>query len=202
VDIIFPDPPSEFLIPNSVSDPPFAGWTSTLPKRSYKSLILVGHSEGGLAIRRAVVLAAKRHRQGEGAEEKISIERCPILRSELYLFAPAFLGYSPRGVLGPLAVTNLLLRFSPAFADMRDGGVLAQLKSDTEWLQEDFGYVRAAFARVLFGTGENLVARGEYRRDFPETPELRRNHSTVCKPDRNYLRPLEFISISTMTTNV
>lgn len=130
------------------------------------------------------------------------MDGCPILNGNLYLFAPAFLGYSPRGVLGPLSVANLLLRFSKGFVNMKDGRELAQLKTDTEWLQADHAYITAAFARVLFGTNESLVARGEYQRDFPEVAEPGRGHTAVCKPDEGYTRPLEFVTLSKREAHV
>jgi hypothetical protein len=192
----FPRVPSEFLTPTAIADPPFVGWSDFLPERYYKTLTLVGHSEGGLAIRRAVTLAAKRNLQrDDDGTETIAVDESPILKSALRLFAPAFLGYSPRGVLGPLAVGNLVLRFSKAFVNMKDGRELQQLKTDTEWLQQSHSYVTGAFAHVLFGTAESLVARGEYQRDYPSPPEARKGHTGVCKPDENYTRPLDFIRI-------
>src|ERR1700733_10914363 len=83
---IFPKPPGWlFSVPAVIRHIPGFSLIA-LKKRTYKRLILVGHSEGAVVIRRAIVVAYKR----TGGKD-------PILGANLALFAPAHLGFTPSG---------------------------------------------------------------------------------------------------------
>lgn len=66
------------------------GTDGNLAARKYDDLILVGHSEGGVLIRNAIL---RRLQQLESRKVKRqALERDPILAANLRLFSPAFWG--------------------------------------------------------------------------------------------------------------
>ncbi|HXX20941.1 MAG TPA: hypothetical protein VEJ46_16180 [Candidatus Acidoferrum sp.] len=186
---VFPNPPGWiFSVPQ-----PFrelrALLVLRLRMRRYKRLVLVGHSEGAVVIRRAVVLEYKRKNGGT-----------PILDAKLALFAPAHLGFTPSGWVGAClatgrveAIAMMILASSPSFVEMKDKAFLEQIRQDTNAFLQESPDLSGLRARVLFGRGERIVVRGEYTRDFPEMPEPNQDHVSICKPRTGYERPLRFV---------
>lgn len=185
---IYPKPPDWlFSIPKSLPGIPAGVVVLDLPQHTYESLILVGHSEGCIVIRRAVTIAYKRETQH------------PILKSGmLALFAPAHLGFQPTGwIRACLAVGRVeaiivpLLNFSPAFAEMKEKELLEQIREDTTifWEKTHLDVMRA---RVLFGK-ERIVVKGEFTNDILEASEPGKNHVSICKPKADYARPIDFV---------
>lgn len=164
-----------------------------LPSRKYDSIFLIGHSEGAVLIRRAIVLELKRSK--DVAEQ--------ILHAKLFLFAPAILGFTPAGWLGSALtigqiarVVEPFLRLSPSYVEMKEGKCLNALKADTEKMQSERKDLPCLRAHVLFGGNERVVARGEFYGDYPEPPEPGKDHTEICKPRPNYARPLDFVRIA------
>jgi pimeloyl-ACP methyl ester carboxylesterase len=182
-DAIFPIPSASLT---KIQPNPFR-----LPHQ-YRRLILVGHSEGAVVIRACIAEL--------GSRWKKSGARSPILDSRVSLFAPAHMGFVPSRWLGAVAVMTgiktileLAISFSPAAAEMKDKTLLLQLKEITEKLYDAHPDVPAFTAHVLFGSEENVVVRSRYYQDCRHVPEKGKNHKTVCKPDRKYLRPMAFV---------
>jgi hypothetical protein len=196
VDTFFPRPPAglvkfhHMVMPMRLTKPDFV-----LPRRSYRQLYLVGHSEGAVVIRRAVTIRCKKRLA-------VSKNRRKMLSADLALFAPAQGGFTPSGLKGTgfaiakkgLFVLNATLNYSPAFVEMKDGRVLQEIRTTTEKLADKFSF-NALRARVLFGEKEDVVARpAEYYHDVSDDPQPGHDHTSICKPIPGYITPLEFIS--------
>jgi pimeloyl-ACP methyl ester carboxylesterase len=189
-ELVFPRPPSKFFhIPVTLGRYPKILTELSFKRHRYAQLIFVGHSEGAILIRRAICLAYKRKSHTE-----------QMLGSKLALFAPAHLGFTPAGWVGAcLAVGRIadialpILSSSPAFVEMKGKELLEQIEEDTMAFIAESPDSTAFRARVLFGTEERFVVRGEYTYDIPETPEPEQSHFSVCKPRTSYERPLDFV---------
>jgi pimeloyl-ACP methyl ester carboxylesterase len=158
---------------------------SALPSaRQYRRVFLVGHSEGGVVIRNAVLKKAKRN--------------SPLLRCSLFLFAPAIAGYAPAGLLGTLAtfpglgkVVDALLRASPAYQDLNDPDLLKPLRQKTEKEAQDPS--KPAFrAQILWGRKDRVVKPDKYEEDEEFFEE--RSHIEICKPNSDYLVPVGWVA--------
>lgn len=157
--------------------------------RTYKKLVLVGHSEGGIVLRSCIAELAK-HFERTG-------EKSPILEARLVLFAPALFGFMPTGWLGVLAkatgirqLLDLYVGYSPAASEMVDMETLRQLRDVTQKLFDHFPELPALSAHVVFGEGENVVAKARYYQDYKVPPVPKKDHFTICKPTKTYLLPL------------
>ena len=137
VDILFPDPPkSLFNVKASIPHLAPSLISFTLDHRVYNELVLIGHSEGAVIIRRAVCIAYKT----EGPDHK-------ILNARLSLFAPAHFGFVPTGWIGAcLAVGQIdaivmpILRTSPSFCEMKERVLLDQIRTDTGEFLKKWGF--------------------------------------------------------------
>jgi pimeloyl-ACP methyl ester carboxylesterase len=190
---IFPKPASSLFSPFRAE--PRSGYLfslaqewETLQQRAYRRLLLVGHSEGALVIRQAIIDACQR---SEGKD--------PVLDAHLALFAPAHRGVLTTGwVQAVLAIARAkqlaepLLAASPAYGEMQDSVFISGVQQSTETLLKEYG--RTAFmARVLFGCGENIVRVQAFPKDIREECAPDQDHVSVCKPRGQYLIPFTFI---------
>ncbi len=161
------------------------GYASALQEmRTYKQLTLIGHSEGGVVIRNAIL-----QRAGNATS--------PILQSRLILFAPALEGYSPAGLLGTMAnfpgvgpVVNAVLMASPAYKDLRNTKYLGKIRADTEEQASKRGEP-AFIAKIMWGRQDGVVEPRKYDLDFEDFED--RGHTDICKPHSGYLKPIYFI---------
>jgi hypothetical protein len=188
---IYPNPRREFfeidrtlpLLPMPLAD-------LDLEPRSYQRLVLVGHSQGALIIRRALILIYK----NQGSNPTQSLQ---LLDAKLVLFAPAIFGFSPSGWVGTVLrvgaaefLAKMVLDRSPSFRQMEEKTVPNEIQEQTDALLPPF----ACFsARTLFGEKDNFVTEMEYVHDDPEPSEPGETHTSICKPRVKYLRPLEFV---------
>jgi pimeloyl-ACP methyl ester carboxylesterase len=190
---VFPSPPSSLFAPVRAKPQSkhlvslVLRWEKLQP-RTYDHLVLVGHSEGGLIIRQAMINTCQRS-DGTG----------PFLDSKLALFAPAHRGVLITGWMRAVldlarlkGVTDSILNRSSAYLEMQDGVFIAGIEQATVALKAE--YPRQAFrARVLFGCGENIVRKQVFPGDYPEECAVNQDHVSVCKPHGNYLAPFELI---------
>lgn len=195
LDTFFPKPDPELCefrmiaLPMILPQPSFS-----LPQRSYSNLVLAGHSEGAVVIRRAVIIRCKKRFFVAGIRRK-------LLSAQVVLFAPAQAGFTPSGKLGTaLQIKRIsmflepLLYFSTAFAEMKDGRVLQVIRNTTEKFAEKHTF-SGLRARILFGENERVVARpADYHCDVAEDPEPGHDHRSICKPTPSYKRPMHFIA--------
>lgn len=193
IDSIFPKPPSSLFKPvqlhpvSSELTELVLRWKKLEP-RTYKQLCLVGHSEGALIIRQAMIDVCQRS-NGES----------PILDARLELFGPAHRGVLLTGwvqavllVASAERLTLSALETLPAFKEMQDPEFISGIQESTISLLAEYGSV-ALRARVLFGCKENLVRVQVFPKDIREKCASDRDHVSVCKPNGGYLRPFEFI---------
>jgi pimeloyl-ACP methyl ester carboxylesterase len=166
---------------------------SALPaSRVYEEVILVGHSEGGVVIRKAILDADSDKRR----------DRSFLLGAGIALFAPALFGYKPSGLLGTLAnfpgigkVVDAFLSATPAYQDLNDvEGLLKPIQEETERLAEEKAYP-ASTARILWSRQDHVVSPGrdgKYRYDTRDYLDGH-SHTTLCKPNPNYTDPISLI---------
>lgn len=154
----------------------------TNPMAPYGELVLVGHSLGGVIIRRALRDAAELHEEGEPSPS--------ILAASVRLFSPATAGFQAAGILGALRATSLwralevVLRNSSAYSDLQPGSqALVALQETTERLAKRPEF-RALRARVVWANPDNVVVTERYSTDYVDTWWDRTSHVTVCKPRR------------------
>jgi pimeloyl-ACP methyl ester carboxylesterase len=188
---IFPDPPeSIFKIPKRVRGLPCL-LELALVRPTYEQLVLVGHSEGGIVIRRAVDLAYAR-------------EITTVLMARLALFAPAHKGVKLSGWIGAcLAVGRVdailipILNTSPAFVEMKQGPLLAEVESHTLAYQSESKAagkgVPALHAHIVYGKDDHVVQKGFIKGDCLHSSEKGKDHISICKPKTGYDRPLTFV---------
>lgn len=189
VDRVFPVPPASlFEVSVALKGAPRGLLQITLSKRQYKRLTLVAHSEGGAVLRRAVEVAYK----GKRLHDK-------LVNTELNLFAPAHLGFEPKGWIGAclnvarieqIAVTAL--RLSRAFVEMKEKTTLESTRDNTNHYADEAPDYKALRARVLIGADDDVVAHGEFLRDIVLDPEQGQDHTSICKPRPGYPKPLGF----------
>lgn len=157
--------------------------------RVYERLVLVGHSEGGVIVRKVVLNAV--------TANPVS----PLhSSSDVILFAPAIFGYAPSGLIGVLAnlpgfgsLIDAALQGSPAYQDLKDlSTVLLPLQSETEASQP---HHRGCRASILWARNDHIVrdGKGKYAADHDAQYEDDQGHISICKPRDGYFRPVEFL---------
>ena len=208
VSSIFPNPPVPmFERPLNKYD-----WTLSLVPRlpvvrirpgpyTYSKLYLVGHSLGGLIIRRFVADAL----QPFASTPEIT-PSTPVLTAKIRLFAPAHLGFLPSGWTGAafnvsqqMMIGRILeagmyryrayAHLHPKSRDITD------VRRITESLACLYPSVESLSAHLLWGEEEEIVDSGRYTCDLAinEHYEPQKAHKDICKPTSVYRLPLEFI---------
>jgi pimeloyl-ACP methyl ester carboxylesterase len=204
---VFPEPPdSIFKIPQRV-----AGVRSLLDvtkgKPTYRELVLVGHSEGGIVIRRAVDIAYGREITAGGPAIDFDYARgaTNVLMARLALFAPAIKGVKLSGWFGAClsvarvdAIVMPFLNFSPAFVEMKQGGLLDELKDHAETYRSELKAERkiapaALRAHIVFGSEDHVVQKSFLVGDCLHDSEEGKDHVTICKPKPGYDRPAKIV---------
>jgi pimeloyl-ACP methyl ester carboxylesterase len=199
---IFPSPDVEILQVkfDVVRDGVYLGIESNALHRArpYCSLVLAGHSEGGLVIRQTILSEAQRAKRTD--LETASMCSNNLFQCKLKLFAPALLGVSLSGLVGVLAqsfafgtIIQMLLPGSRAYADMKNPVKINELKGGTEKFAEAWPNLSAFRANILWGEKDSIVTPGAYSCDKASLAE-KRNHISICKPGIGYPKPLEFVS--------
>jgi hypothetical protein len=187
-------------------------------KDPYKKLILVGHSTGAVIIREAIRLMMtdilKRYKSLASWLDKIGktgegLSDLLIAKSALRFFAPAHLGVMGAGKLGIAQNVPIIdrliggyLQSKPLYHNLKhDSPTILDLRKATERLFEVFE-VEALKACSLFGQHEEIVYFGGYSHDEPTQTQAGHWHTTVCKPNVSYVKPLEFVvSASSLAKN-
>jgi pimeloyl-ACP methyl ester carboxylesterase len=172
----------------------------------YKKLLLVGHSEGGVVIRRmvldrfqALTKYAKKTGQTPATVIRSEAPRDLILNSQLFLFAPAIGGTNFAGLLGFAHGASRLIAAIASSSTARNellptSQTLKDLKEGTQAGQENHPEVQAMTARILFGSDDHVVSTTKYEEDEMVEPYAEgHTHSSICKPTYVYKRPLELV---------
>jgi pimeloyl-ACP methyl ester carboxylesterase len=163
----------------------------------YEELVLVGHSLGGLIVRRALCDVADEWRRGLHR----SAGPPPLLQARTRLFSPASAGFRPGGWTGMLRATmswgliNLILSRSPAYTDMQPGSaILENTRRRTEYLVAQLpSQVSALIASIAWAHPDNVVLDERYDTDGPVRHVAHTTHKSVCKPTRHYAFPRTFV---------
>jgi len=168
----------------------------------YEKLILVGHSTGALVIREMIRSRIARVEGKPVGQPKAKVDRSDefLLLSTLRFFAPAHLGAMVSGKLGIVQSIPLIDRFLAGYFRSNalyqnlqpTSPTVASLKSATEGFAEKYEWP-ALRAISMFGVHEEIVFVGHYKNDAEDVLVPNRNHTSVCKPHREYLDPLRFI---------
>lgn len=161
---------------------------------AYEELFLIGHSLGGLVLRRALCDAAiKWNEDGRPAK------RSPLLDARLLLFSPATAGFQASGILGAVRATGIwaaaeiFLRRSSAYSDLQPGSTLI---TDTRALTERLAVqpeLSGLRARIVWANPDDVVIVQRYETDFVDDSWDGRKHSTICKPRADFQSPLDFV---------
>ncbi|SDO56920.1 Alpha/beta hydrolase family protein [Nakamurella panacisegetis] len=178
----------------------------------YDELILVGHSLGGVILRRLVVAltkewheAASRVRVGNTAEGFMKVTlamKPPLLKARLVLFSPATQGFFPTGwlTLGELMglgrIASFLLRKSPTYSELdpKRSQLLANTRDLTEELAKLYNRsVPALHPDVLWANPDTVVQVEDYKTDRNSNSVPGQSHVSICKPSEAYSTPWELI---------
>lgn len=161
----------------------------------YRELFLVGHSLGGVILRRAVCDLA--HDWLVQLELDEQTPRPPLLTGSLLLFSPASAGFRAAGILGIIRATpawygiNLYLRRSSAYSDLQPGSpILTETRRRTEELVSSHkADLSALRARILWANPEDVVVPERYDSDLGDDAVDGTTHQSVCKPSSTYVAP-------------
>jgi pimeloyl-ACP methyl ester carboxylesterase len=183
------------------------GSPSRAPK--YDSLILAGHSEGGVVIRRLILDRFERIKEAvenaspDADEMALKAAMRPaldadfILGSYLRLFAPACRGTNFSSWAGLLTSLSHLVSAITASSLVRnellpESPVLNALKTGTEQAHARFRGVRSLYTQPIFGVPDQIVYSESYQGESPLW-DKGYDHFAVCKPNYTHKRPLEFV---------
>jgi alpha-beta hydrolase superfamily lysophospholipase len=187
----FPQMPDDVRLPGGTSLRTAAG--------RYEQLYLVGHSLGGVVIRRALADVAKDWSDRRAADE--AAPRPVLLEAELRLFSPASEGFRPAGVLGLAKALRLwsrlapLLAMSAAYQDLQVGSPMltATRERTQELVRRDGRSFAALRAPIVWADPENVVADERYDSDPVHFRARDTTHISVCKPNDGYHLPWVFV---------
>jgi hypothetical protein len=166
------------------------------PQQVYRQLVLVGHSLGGLVLRRALCDAADAWVLDDPARP-----RPALLSAEVRLFSPASAGFRPAGLLGLAHASgvwgpiNIFLRRSSAYSDLQPNSqILVDTRRRTEQLvRSKPAKLGALRARIVWANPDKVVLAERYDTDHLDTAIESTNHASVCKPRRGYDEPWHFV---------
>lgn len=168
----------------------------------YEELILVGHSLGGLVIRRAMVDALDEWRY----LNLDATERPTILDGCLRLFSPASAGFEPSDWLGVLRaaplwwIAEMFLSYGSPYKSLQPKSSLIQAtRSRTEAYAEPAELRRLIAAYILWASHESVVETERYTTDALTRSAHRTTHQSVCKPNANYVIPFTFVARGDIT---
>ena len=169
----------------------------------YDELFLVGHSEGGLLLRRVIVEAAQRDttigtfmRDSRYAEIS-QPAAAGMLKAKMRLFAPALGGDMQSGLVGVLAslpVVSNALSASAAKKGMDQGAPsVTEARKRTDRYAE-YLWFDCFRAHIIWAEKDSIINSEKYTEDrqchnFPTGT----THTGICKPTLIYPLPLNFV---------
>lgn len=193
----YPSLPHEFLEVDGIA---LASRSDTL----YEELILVGHSLGGVVIRRALIDAAEEWAQQLAVDPQAP--RPKPLDAKVYLFSPATAGFRPAGWLGFLrsgpawTLIEMQLRRASAYSDLQQGSeILEHTKRRTEAALggSRVSDLSALRAQILWANPDDVVIAERYDTDFVDHFIDGQDHGSLCKPHEMYPTPWNFVERGT-----
>jgi hypothetical protein len=181
----------------------------------YRTLILVGHSTGGLIVREAIrrlvsniVEENDNIRAWVKSDSEEDNHKRLMITARLRFFAPVHLGVLAAGKLGAAQeipgirmAIGCYLRSNPLYQNLRhDSPTILDLRKATERLYEEHRF-EALKACSTFGEHEDTVYVGGYTHDYETQIQPNRDHQSICKPDADYSEPLKFVMTSEFAKN-
>ncbi|MFD7008066.1 esterase/lipase family protein [Rhodococcus jostii] len=152
----------------------------------YSELVVIGHSLGGLIVRRALCDAAMEWDKAGRTDPKPA-----LLTAQIRLFSPASAGFRAAGFLGILRATslwraiNMVLSRAPAYTDLQpDSSVLRNTQERTERLACQIGFESLA-AKIIWANPDTVVISERYTTDHVDGTWDETTHTSVCKPERD-----------------
>jgi len=165
----------------------------------YRELVLVGHSLGGVVLRRALADSAQEWL--DMRKHSADVPKPALLRASVRLFSPASAGFRAAGFLGLLRAcpgwfgVDMYLRRSSAFEDLQPSSEF--LKATRERTERLVSLDSSVFAslrpRIVWANPDNVVLAERYDTDSVEEFAHGRSHVDVCKPDDAYRLPWSFV---------
>jgi pimeloyl-ACP methyl ester carboxylesterase len=165
---------------------------------AYEELILVGHSLGGLVLRRALADELQASLDATSTDASASA----ILRAKLRLFSPASEGFRPSAALGMIKasalwpVARMFLARSPSYADLQpESPIIVNTRKRTEKfvLVDRTPGSDSLRANILWASPDEIVITERYDSDYTQESAAGQNHSSVCKPTAHYEAPRKFV---------
>lgn len=164
----------------------------------YSELYVVGHSLGGVVLRRALCDSAQAWID-DGRPE----QRPALLNAQARYFSPASAGFRAAGWLGLVnassvwAAVEAFLRRSSAYTDLQPGSpVLQDLRERTTAyvFSDESGEMAALRARIVWANPDDVVIDQNYRTDFVSASWDGLSHQKVCKPKADtFPAPWQFV---------
>jgi alpha-beta hydrolase superfamily lysophospholipase len=187
----FPSPPGDLA--------EIAGVAAREAADDYRELLLVGHSLGGVIVRRAIVDCAQQWRDQLATDPEAPMPA--LLRARIRLFSPASAGFQAAGTLGMLQASpgwvavNILLRRSSAFSDLQPGStVLSDTRRRTERLVVAGGPDADALrASIAWANPDDVVIAERYDSDYVDHFIDGATHTDVCRPGPTFEHPRRFV---------
>lgn len=189
--------PSFFPAPFS-DRPGMIGGTQLL--EAYEDLVIVGHSQGGLVVRRLITEFVNE------SAASLSNHVPKHLDAYVRLFSPCTAGYRPSGFLGvvnsmPIAdrIFRAVLAGSVSFRDLEHGSPMVdETRHRTEDYATTYPQVRSLRASTVWANPEHVVACERYDSDPPPLVIEGKGHIGVCKPSARYGEPVKFVETGSL----
>lgn len=175
------------------------GLATLRPAKSfeYQQLVLVGHSLGGVVIRKALIDTVRKPIAGLPDRFESLIREATVL-----LFAPAIGGVllsGPKGLLSEFPVIGAFKRmyqgYSVSLAEISQGSqFLESIRATTNHFANQPGAARSLTASIAWAENDDLIANYcGYMHDTDEVRIQEASHWSVCKPEYDDDPQFEFL---------
>jgi hypothetical protein len=194
VNHVWPDPPNALFSSGSVA---------LRQDVHYEELFLVGHSEGGLILRKIIVdvadkdAAIQQYRMHGRLAQTAEPAATGLLQAKLRLFAPAIGGETVSGLIGVLSRLPVVSAFAGSVpAKLSLGSTSSAVTSAREATDEYSEYLQMEGFRghIMWADNDTIIEPDRYKRDLEcVNPPAGTTHTSVCKPKKSYKDPLTFV---------
>lgn len=167
----------------------------------YSELTLVGHSLGGLILRRAMVDGMMKWRDAGSPDP-----RPAWLTGRLRLFSPASAGFQSAGFLGAVNASGIwgaiemFLNTSSAYRDLQPGSAIqtdTRLRTEALASQNGGDTLRA---NIVWANPDEVVITERYTTDFVDDSWDGKSHTTICKPELgDFEMPWSFVETGSVS---
>lgn len=156
---------------------------------AYDEFIIVAHSLGAVIARRALIDATMNKSDW-------------VKKTKLILYAPAHKGASVAELALEVSSSFTFLKFfgiaarfkSPLIDDLKpDSRALKTLLEDTQNAIQEGSNEHLIANRVVIAEYENIVRNERFCYDPPADTIPNTTHTTVCKPNKSFLKPLTIL---------